>query len=94
MTEISQTINLPSQESAIAIAGSGEANLSLLSRQTGVKVVLRGQDLMLFGKEKAVKRTATIIASLKPFWETNKTITEPDILTAFQAVDTLSLIHI
>ena len=88
MTEISQTINLPSQESAIAIAGSGETNLSLLSRQTGVKVVLRGQDLMLFGKEKAVRRTASIVASLKPFWETNKTITEPDILTAFQAVDT------
>jgi len=88
MTEISQTIKLPSQESAIAIAGSGETNLSLLSRQTGVKVVLRGQDLMLFGKEKAVRRTASIVASLKPFWETNKTITEPDILTAFQAVDT------
>ncbi len=88
MTEISQTINLPSQESAIAIAGSGETNLSLLSRQTGVKVVLRGQDLMLFGKEKAVRRIASIVASLKPFWETNKTITEPDILTAFQAVDT------
>ena len=88
MTEISQTITLPSQESAIAIAGSGETNLSFLSRQTGVKLVLRGQELMLFGKEKAVKRTASIVASLKPFWETNKVITEPDILTAFQALDT------
>lgn len=88
MTEISQTIQLPSQESAIALAGTGEANLAVFSRHTGVKIILRGQDLIIFGREKAVARTVQVVRSLKLFWEESKIITEPDILTAFQAVDT------
>ncbi|WP_036486379.1 PhoH family protein [Myxosarcina sp. GI1] len=88
MTEISQTIQLPNNESAIALAGINEQNLKLLSRYTGVKFVLRGQDLMLFGKEKAVARSVEVLRSLEPLWETGKAIVEPDIVTAFQAVDT------
>ncbi|MGV2828443.1 PhoH family protein [Myxosarcina sp. GI1(2024)] len=88
MAETSQTIQLPSNESAIALAGDNEENLKLLSRRTGVKVVLRGQDLMLFGQEKAVARSLKVLHSLKPLWESGKAIVEPDILTAFQAVDT------
>jgi phosphate starvation-inducible PhoH-like protein len=85
---ISETLPLPSPESAIAIAGAGEANLQLLSRQTGVQLVLRGQDLLLLGTEKAVARTQQVLQALKPFWAQGKAITEPDILTAFHAVDT------
>ena len=88
MSEISQTIQLHSPESAIALSGTGEANLATLSRHTGAKIVLRGQELIVFGREKAVARTAQVVRSLKYLWEENKTITEPDILTAFQAVDT------
>jgi phosphate starvation-inducible protein PhoH and related proteins len=88
MSEISQTVQLPNQVSAIAIAGIGETNLTVLSRYTGTKIVLRGQELLIFGREKAVERTVQVINSLKLFWEEGKTITEPDILTAFQAVDT------
>jgi phosphate starvation-inducible protein PhoH and related proteins len=88
MSEISQTVQLPSPVSAIALTGVGEANLAVLSRYTGAKIVLRGQELLIFGREKAVERTVQVVNSLKPFWEENKTITEPDILTAFQAVDT------
>ena len=88
MSEISQTIQLPSPENAIAIAGKGEANLALIARHTGVKIVLRGQELLVFGKEKAVERTVNLVRSLKPLWLENKAIAEPDILTAFQAIDT------
>jgi phosphate starvation-inducible protein PhoH and related proteins len=88
MSEISQTIQLPSQASAIAVSGTGEANLAILSRYTGTKIVLRGQELLIFGREKAVARTIQVVNSLAPFWLEGKTITEPDILTAFQAVDT------
>ena len=88
MSETSQTIQLTSPESAIALSGTGEANLATLSRHTGAKIVLRGQELIVFGREKAVERTAQVVLSLKYLWEESKTITEPDILTAFQAIDT------
>jgi phosphate starvation-inducible PhoH-like protein len=88
MTETSQTISLPNHESAIALAGSKEENLKLLSRHTGVQTVLRGQDLILLGREKAVARCAQIVQSLKHLWEEGKTISEADLMTAFQAVDT------
>ena len=88
MTETSQTILLPTLDSAIALAGANEENLKLLSRLTGVKAVLRGQDLLLLGREKAIERCSQVVRSLKQLWEEGKIITEPDINTAFQAVDT------
>ncbi len=88
MPEKSETIQLPSNESAIALAGTREQNLQLLSRHTGVKIVLRGQDLIIVGQEKAVDRCLQVVRSLKPLWLEAKIILEPDILTAFQAVDT------
>ena len=88
MSATSQTIQLPNTESAIALAGSNEQNLKLLSRHTGVNVVLRGQDLLLQGQEKAVNRCSKAISTLEPLWSLGKPLHEPDILTAFQAIDT------
>jgi phosphate starvation-inducible PhoH-like protein len=88
MSEASQTIQLPSIESAIALAGSNEENLKLLSRHTGAKVVLRGQDLFIYGQAKAVERSVRVIQTLKPLWEEGKEIAQPDLMTAFQALDT------
>lgn len=88
MSEASETIQLPSQESAIALAGTSDANLKFLSRHTGAQVVLRGQDLLIHGKAKAVERCVLVVRSLKPYWEQAKTIAEADILTAFYALDT------
>ncbi len=84
----SQTIQLPSSESAIALAGVGEANLQLISRHTGVQLVMRGQDLLISGQPKAVERCINIVKSLKPYWSEGKAIAQADILTAFQALDT------
>jgi phosphate starvation-inducible protein PhoH and related proteins len=88
MTQISQTIRLPSNESAIALAGAKEENLQFLARQTGAQLVLRGQDLWIYGTEKAVDRSFKIVRSLANYWQEGKTISQPDILTAFQALDT------
>jgi phosphate starvation-inducible protein PhoH and related proteins len=88
MTDSSQTIQLPSSDSAIALAGNKEQNLKLLSRHTGVNLVMRGQDLLIKGQEKAVIRCAQAIMTLKPLWSLGKPLYEPDILTAFQAIDT------
>ncbi|MEM8719995.1 MAG: PhoH family protein [Cyanobacteria bacterium P01_G01_bin.39] len=88
MTPTSQTIQLPDSQSAIALAGSNEQNLKLLSRHTSVNLVLRGLDLLITGQEKAVNRCAKAIRTLEPLWSMGKPIYEPDILTAFQAIDT------
>ncbi|MDB9495430.1 PhoH family protein [Spirulina major CS-329] len=85
---ITETIEFPNPETAIAFAGIGEAHLKLLSRQTGVTAVLRGQALMMTGQPKAVERCRQVVRSLQPLWDEGQTIGEPDILTAFHAVDT------
>lgn len=88
MTEASQTILFNRLDSAIALAGNKEENLKSISRQTGANLVLRGQELLIYGQEKAVERAMQIVRSLKPYWEEAKIISEPDILTAIHAIDT------
>ncbi|MGF1479470.1 MAG: PhoH family protein [Cyanophyceae cyanobacterium] len=87
MTE-SQTIQLPSIQSAIALAGKGDENLKLLARHTGASLVLRGQDLLIYGQTKPVERASKVVRSLQPYWKEAKSISPPDILTAFHALDT------
>ena len=88
MSETSQTLQLPTHESAIALAGVAEENLKFLSRHTGANLVLRGQELRVYGQEKPVDRVMKVLRSLKPYWEEAKTISHPDLMTAFQALDT------
>lgn len=88
MSETSQTLQLPNHESAIALAGIGEENLKFLSRHTGANLVLRGQELRIFGPEKPVERALKVVRSLQPYWQEAKSISRPDLMTAFQALDT------
>jgi phosphate starvation-inducible PhoH-like protein len=88
MSEVLKTIQLQSNESAIALAGEREENLKTLSRQTGATLVLRGQELLISGTEKQVERTVSLVRSLKTFWQEGKTITGVDIQTACHALDT------
>lgn len=88
MTKASQTIALPTVDSAIALAGVQEENLKFISRHTGANLILRGQDVVVSGKEKAIERSLEIVKFLAPYWNTGKLITQPDIMTAFQALDT------
>ena len=88
MNEIFQTFQLPTYESAIALAGIREENLKFLSRHTGANLVLRGQELQIYGREKPVKRAIQVVRSLQPYWQEAKTISYPDLMTAFQAIDT------
>ena len=88
MSEVLKTIQLQSNESAIALAGEREENLKTLSRQTGATLVLRGQELLISGTEKQVERTVSLVRSLKTFWQEGKTVTRVDIQTACHALDT------
>ena len=88
MSEVSTTIQLPSNESAIALAGDREANIKTLSRHTGATLVLRGQELLISGTEKQVERASSLVRSLKPIWKDGQSITEVEIQNAFHALDT------
>lgn len=88
MTENSQTISFPTIESAIALAGKQEENLKYIARQTGANLVLRGQEVLVYGKGKPVQRSIDIINSLKPYWSEGNFISQPEIMTAVQALDT------
>ncbi|MGE5655588.1 MAG: PhoH family protein [Actinomycetota bacterium] len=87
MTE-TLTIQLPSVESAIAIAGYQEENLKILARQTGANVVMRGQELLISGTEHQIELCQKLVRSLADFWKSGKSISGVDILTARHALDT------
>jgi phosphate starvation-inducible PhoH-like protein len=88
MTETIERIELPKVESAIALAGNQEENLKFLSRESGAQLVLRGQELLIIGKAEAVTRCVTVINSLKSYWEAGQSLNQPDLVMAFQALDT------
>lgn len=88
MSEVSKSIQLPSNESAIALVGDREENLKFLSRHTGATLVLRGQELVISGTENQVERVCALVRTLKSFWKEAKSITTVDIQTAIHAVDT------
>lgn len=81
-------IQLPSIASAIALAGQREENLQILSRQTGAKLVLRGQDLLISGTTKQVALCSNLVQSLESLWGVGDPVFGVDILTARQAINT------
>jgi phosphate starvation-inducible PhoH-like protein len=84
----SLTIQLPTVESAIALAGEREENLKLIARQTGASVVLRGQELMISGTENQVSLSQKLIQAVEKIWTEGRSLSSADILTARQAIDT------
>ncbi|MCC5635252.1 PhoH family protein [Nostoc sp. CHAB 5844] len=81
------TIQLPNIPSAIALAGDGEENLKILSRQTGAMLVLRGQELRITGTDAQINLASRLVRSLEDLWIKGNTISSADILTARQALD-------
>ncbi len=82
------TLQLPSDESAIALAGVQESNLKSIGQQTGAKLVLRGRELMISGTANQVERSQQLVYSLQQYWTQGKAIDSADILTARHALDT------
>lgn len=82
------TIQLPNPESAIALSGEQEENLKTLARTTGATLVLRGQELYISGTDKQIDLCRSLVRSLEYLWLKGKTISNTDILTARQALDT------
>ncbi len=82
------TIQLPSIDSAIALAGYAEENLKIISRLTGANLVLRGQELLISGTQNQMDLASKLVRSLENLWNQGSIIASADILTARQALDT------
>ncbi len=84
----SVAIQLPSIESAIALGGDREENLKILAQQTGAKLVLRGQELLIAGTSAQIDLCDRLVRELEPLWGQGSPVTGVDILTARHAINT------
>jgi phosphate starvation-inducible protein PhoH and related proteins len=84
------TIELPNIESALSLAGNQEDNLKILSRQTGASFVMRGIVLHISGTDNQIDLANRLVRSLENLWGKASNISNTDILTARQALDTHS----
>ncbi len=85
------SIDLLSPENAIALTSSRYDTLPQLAKLTGAEVVLRGQDLVISGKDSAVEQCTALVRALEPYWSVGKAVTGVDVLTVRHALDSKRL---
>ena len=78
--------SLPTPSSAICLAGTREENLKTLADITGVRIVMRGQDLLIDGTTEQISLIEQVINALKPLWMKDTAIASVDIRAAREAI--------
>jgi phosphate starvation-inducible protein PhoH and related proteins len=86
MTQV-RVFSLPTVESAIAIAGMREENLKTLHRLTGVRAVLRGQEISLEGEETEIDRAVAILEAVQPIWQAGRRVGKVDLRAAGESIE-------
>lgn len=81
------TIDLPNPASAMALAGSQESNLKQIAQQTGTKMALRGQSIIISGTEKQTALAGRLVHLLEPLWGQGIGVTNVDISAVRYALD-------
>jgi phosphate starvation-inducible PhoH-like protein len=84
----SSIIELPTQQSAIALAGYQEGNLKFLAQQTGANLVMRGQSLHISGTDKQINLVSQLVDLVHPFCSQGRSIDIVDLQTARYALNT------
>ncbi|CCH64590.1 Phosphate starvation-inducible protein PhoH,predicted ATPase [Richelia intracellularis HM01] len=82
------TIQIPSIDSTIALAGYAGENLKIICNLTGANIVLRGQELLISGTPKQMEIAMNLVQTLENLWHVGSIISNADILTAYQALNT------
>jgi phosphate starvation-inducible protein PhoH and related proteins len=81
-------IELPTPQSAMSLAGEQESNLKTLAKHTGARLLLRGQELSIFGTEAQTSLAREMIHLLQNFWQEGRAISDVDILAVRHALNT------
>ena len=80
--------DLPTPESALALAGPSEQTLRQLEALTGTSLVMRGLQLEISGRPSQLERTAAVVELLRSLWQEGETVSPVDLQAALQALDT------
>ena len=70
----------------MCLAGNREENLKTIAEITGVRLVMRGQDLLIDGTPEQIALVEKLINALKSMWSQEKAIAAVDIHAARQAI--------
>ncbi len=81
-------IELPNPQSAMSLAGEQESNLKTLAKHTGARLLLRGQELSIFGTEAQTNLAREMIHLLQNFWQEGRAISDVDIVAVRHALNT------
>ncbi len=73
------TLSIPHTDAARTLFGPQDAHLKLLREALGVKLVLRGEQLVIEGDDDAVTRTVEILGRLQEIIERNGHLEEEDV---------------
>ena len=78
---------LPSQEAALALSQAGEQLLRRIEALTGCRLVLRGLELLVAGRDSQQQRALALLELLRPIWQAGEPVQPVDLHTALQALD-------
>ncbi|MGK7908117.1 MAG: PhoH family protein [Synechococcus sp.] len=84
----SEAIALHTSNYALSLAGPQEANLKLMGQRTGAQLVLRGDELWIAGTDSQRERVRALVDLLSPLWSQGSAVTEVDVETALNALNT------
>jgi len=82
------SIDLPDNQSAIAISGAKQEILHKLEELTGAQLVIRGLQLEIKGKPNQLERASSIVELMRPIWEEGQIVSTVDLRAALNAIDT------
>ena len=84
----SEAIALHTSDYALSLAGPQEANLKLMGQRTGAQLALRGDELWIAGTDSQRERVRALVDLLSPLWSQGSAVTEVDVETALNALNT------
>ncbi len=72
---------------AAEIFGKHDENMSLLENSLGVKMVARGEELVIMGQQEQVKKTRKIVEQLQAYYQAGNRLTRHEINYAIKSVN-------
>jgi phosphate starvation-inducible PhoH-like protein len=80
------TLTLPTTDAARALLGPQDAHLKLIRDALGVKLVLRGEQLLLEGEDQAVGQTLEVIGRMQELLAHNGALLEEEVARTVQGI--------
>ncbi len=80
-------IDLPDNDSALALTGQDHKNLKRIEELTGSSMVLRGLSLEIFGDSDQLERSIALVELTKSLWQEGQVVSSVDLHLALNALE-------